>query len=457
MKSLCVLFIFVFFTNLCVSSQNTETIILRPGPEDGFDAEVRTDMNYPIWLDDDFISNAWTVGGNSFVQRSLLKFDLASIPIGSEITSARLTLFCNTTSGHHQLHYGYNTSYLLRITSDWNQRQVVWDSQPTTTLENAVILPQSQYQTQDYTDIDLTAPIDFYYKNPALNFGFMLQLVEEQIYAALVFASSNHVNPEKRPLLVIEYIPCEKPDTSFAYTWVEDQTTVNFSVNQDDKTDYWWDFGNGYYSDLPQPVFTFQQAGKYNVCLMVSNDCDTLINCDTVNVCNSPVSEFSYQTDGNMVSFLPFEIEDGNQYLWDFGDGFMSNLVQPDHFYNSTGQYLVCLTVSNSCASIQLCDTIKLNAIGAVDLQSENGVKIYPNPSNGRFNISSGNGSIEFRNLLVFSTDKKLVHKIDIPFELNNSGLIQCDLSVLEEGVYLIQMETNIGLIYRKIVLLSNN
>lgn len=457
MKSLYILFVLVFFANLNVTSQNTETIILRPGPEDGFDAEVRTDMDYPIWLDDDFISNAWTVGGNLFIQRSLLKFDLSTIPNGSEITSAKLTLYCNTISGHQQLHYGYNASYLLMITSDWNQRQLFWDNQPSTTMENGVILPQSQYQTQDYTDIDLTAPIDFYYKNPPLNFGFMLQLIEEQIYAALVFASSNHVNPEKRPLLVIEYIPCEKPDTSFIYSISENISTVNFSVNQDDNTVYWWDFGNGYYSDLPQPVFTFQQTGKYNVCLTVRNECDTLTNCDTVNVCDLPVSQFSYQTNGNMVSFLPYEIEDGNQYLWDFGDGFMSNLVQPDHFYNRTGQYIVCLTVSKSCASVQLCDTIKLNAIGVGNLQSENGVNIYPNPSNGSFNISFSNNSIECKNLMVFSAEKKVVHKIDIPHEMNNSGKIQCDLSALERGVYFVQMETNFGLISRKIVLLSKN
>ncbi|NTW25962.1 MAG: PKD domain-containing protein, partial [Lentimicrobium sp.] len=263
----------------------------------------------------------------------------------------------------------------------------------------------------------------------------------------------NHLNPEKRPLLVIEYIPCEKPDTSFTYSIVENQTTVNFTVNQDDNTDYWWNFGNGYYSDLPQPVFTFQQTGRYNVCLTATNDCDTLTNCDTINVCDSPVSQFSYQANGNMVSFSPLQIISGEQYLWDFGDGFLSTLAQPDHFYNESGQYFVCLKVSNSCTSSRFCDSLTLLAAGMKNLYSENEIRIYPNPSNGVINIAFDKNGIVCNHLFVYSVDEKLVFKVDFPNELSNSGELQCDLSALERGVYFLQMETNIGLIVRKIVL----
>lgn len=36
---------------------------------------------------------------------------------------------------------------------------------------------------------------------------------------------------------------------------------------------------------------------------------------------------------------------DANQYLWDFGDGYISNEFSPAHFYDSEGTYTVSLTV----------------------------------------------------------------------------------------------------------------
>ena len=245
MKALLItkLLLFLFLINIQLKSQTIETISIRPGPENGFDAEVRTDINHPIWNDDDFISNAWTVGGNPFIQRSLIKFDLSVIPDGAQIVNARLSLYCNTTSGHHQLHAGYNASFLYMIISDWDQYQVVWDNQPSTTNENSILLPQSDYQTQDYTDINVTSQIAYFYHDPELNYGFMLQLEEEYQYAAMVFASSNHLNPEKRPNLVIDYIPCAAPDTNFSYMLLEDLRSVSFELDPEESNSYWWNFG----------------------------------------------------------------------------------------------------------------------------------------------------------------------------------------------------------------------
>ncbi len=46
------------------------------------------------------------------------------------------------------------------------------------------------------------------------------------------------------------------------------------------------------------------------------------------------------------VSFRNLTVE-GGRYLWDFGDGDSSSLVNPVHIYSDTGSYLVRLTVSN--------------------------------------------------------------------------------------------------------------
>lgn len=446
----------LFFVSYQTIAQEIQTIELRPGPEDGYDGEVRTDMNYPIWYDDDFIANAWTVSGNSFIQRSLIRFDLSAIPEGAEITNARLSLYCNTTSGHQQLHYGFNSSYLLMISSYWDH-QVTWSNQPPTTYENSILLPQSDYQTQNYPNIDVTSQIDYFYRNPSINFGFMLQLSEEQIYASLVFASSNHINPEKRPLLVIDYIPCEKPDANFSYTLDENLATVNFTVSPDSITSYWWDFGNGYYSDLPQPVFTYQQTGKYNVCLTVSNNCDTLTNCDSVYVCNVPNAQFDYQIQDRFVLFSPQHIVYGDQYLWDFGDGFLSYLAEPLHYYVENGNYWVCLTVTNSCNSVQFCDTVRFVITGIEKMGLADLISISPNPTNGVIQIRKLSKQLDLYKLVVHAIDGKVVLVMDAETKLNNSDEIRCDLSELTNGIYSFIFETNRGLINRRVVLSTTN
>lgn len=48
----------------------------------------------------------------------------------------------------------------------------------------------------------------------------------------------------------------------------------------------------------------------------------------------------------------------GTSYLWDFGDGATSTSANPSHTYFTSGEYEVCLTVSNACRSMTYCDTV---------------------------------------------------------------------------------------------------
>lgn len=436
--------------------QTTVTMELRPGPEDGFDAEVRTDMNYPIWYDDDFIANCWTVSGNPFLQRSLLRFDLSSVPSSAMIISAKLSLFCNTSSGHQQLHSGYNTSYLLMITSDWKQTEVVWNNQPTTTMTDAVLLPDSYCQLQDYPNIDITKQVDYWYKNPDHNFGFMLKLVEEQLYNSLVFASSNHLDPEKRPLLTIEYVVCENPDPNYTYFHGEEVNTVYFNSASDSSTSYFWDFGNGFYSDLPQPVFTFPETGDYNVCLTAMNECDTLSYCEVVRVCTSPDPYFEFSVDGVSFTFYPADTSEAAIYLWDFGDGFFSFLKEPVHFYNEAGSYQVCLTISNECNSSSYCREVIPGTFG-INEQMPGQVEVFPNPTSGRVCIRNTEMNFRLYSLKLFGTRGDLVYELSNISELNNPEGFYCDFSFLGPGIYNLVINSDKGVFNKKIILTNTN
>lgn len=50
----------------------------------------------------------------------------------------------------------------------------------------------------------------------------------------------------------------------------------------------------------------------------------------------------------------------GTTHMWDFGDGYMSTLTNPNHTYALHGSYYVCHTVTDSCGTATMCDTISL-------------------------------------------------------------------------------------------------
>lgn len=440
----------LFFSCHNLYSQQSHFLELRPGPGDGIDCEIRTDMDWPIWYEDDLIANAWTVQGSSFLERSLIKFDLSAIPDGAAIVSAKLSLFCNTITGHHQVHSGYNASYLLRITQPWDQYTVTWNTQPSVTYSDAVEIPMTMYQFQDYPDIDVTNHIRYFYNNPDQNYGFMFQLKEEIQYAAIVFSSSDHTDPAKRPLLSIEYVICDKPDASYTFSFTGNKNELQFSANEPTNSYYWWDFGNGFYSDLINPVYSFPDTGSYNVCLKVANDCDTTTYCAIVNVsCPEVNTNFNYEITGNYVQFSPEVIASEHQYLWDFGDGFFSYLIEPLHYYNEIGNYKVCLTISTDCYDDSHCDSINM-IIEPEVLAFPEIIRIFPNPSYGDFRVIRSDETVEFKGINIINFNGTIVLNDNSRRISKESNSYACDLTGFESGIYTIQVITNRGIITQK-------
>ena len=115
-------------------------------------------------------------------------------PLNSETWNLRLILHSRSI-----------VKVLERITYDWEKQSVSWNNQPTTTSENSVILYQSSAYNENYIDIDITEMVKDMATNQDDNFGFMLKLATESYYRCLLFASSDHVNPELHPKLIIKY------------------------------------------------------------------------------------------------------------------------------------------------------------------------------------------------------------------------------------------------------------
>ena len=78
-------------------------------------------------------STAWTHSGYQITYRSLMRFELGSIPPGSTVQSATLYLYSDpaNSSGEisNQSLSGANSVYFQKVTQAWDASTVTWNTQ----------------------------------------------------------------------------------------------------------------------------------------------------------------------------------------------------------------------------------------------------------------------------------------------------------------------------------------
>ncbi len=171
-------------------------------------------------------------------------------------------------------------------------------------------------------------------------------------------------------------IPYPAPicDAQFTYSTILSPENISFSPVSITSSTYSWDFGDGDTSSAISPTHIYAASGTYTTCLTVTNTTlggtcsDT--KCDTINivilppVCDATFGYFSQFNYPDSVRVFANSTS-AKTYTWDFGDGTIATSQANEwHEYASPGNYLVCLTVTDStaggtCTDTQ-CDTIRV-------------------------------------------------------------------------------------------------
>lgn len=185
------------------------TLRLRPDGANGKDAilaDWTPTQNFGVHPE--FGSIAWTCNGDPCIGRALIQFDLSSIPVGSTVNSASLSLFANPTpvNGNGIATQNANASWLERVTGNWDESTVTWSTAPLTTTVNRVMLAQSTSNFQDYV-VDVRDMVQDMVNQPAQNNGFLIRLDDETYYTSMIFASSDFSDSLYWPMLEVVYTP----------------------------------------------------------------------------------------------------------------------------------------------------------------------------------------------------------------------------------------------------------
>lgn len=157
------------------------------------------------------------------------------------------------------------------------------------------------------------------------------------------------------------------------FIWeIQDLTASFTNISTGSPSLFFWDFGDGNTSQLPNPEHTWQYPGVYMVCLSIY---DSATNCQSsrcelisIGLPQECIANYTYElVEGNTIAFTNLSEGWIDQVIWDFGDGTpFSYETNPVHTWEQAGIYHVCLAVISNmfqcqdvlCLDITVGDTV---------------------------------------------------------------------------------------------------
>jgi PKD repeat protein len=199
--------------------------------------------------------------------------------------------------------------------------------------------------------------------------------------------------------------------------------------------EYWWSFGDGDTSVLPNPIHTYTDQGAYSVALRVRlqqdgcDQADTVVKADYVIVSDLEAGFTATPSAGIeplSVQFTDASAGTPNVWYWDFGDGYTSPDQHPMHQYDTSGVYDVFLRVTNAVGTDSLKKLSYIVVDSAyVDLSGE----IYDNGARPGFDLKE---HFVWTNTGTDTTENTVL-KILPPPELTSYDLIA---GIVHTGIY---------------------
>lgn len=179
------------------------------------------------------------------------------------------------------------------------------------------------------------------------------------------------------PLITILFISCEKeipsiPDTETQISYQSSgEGKVVFTSVAPNANTYEWDFGDGSTkSPDANPTHEYAKNGNYTVIFIAKNSKNQIVKTLKISIGDAPkpVSKFTYKNLGDAKIDFVNDSQNGETFVWYFGNGDSSNTKSVQYQYKLNGNYQVKLVaksvngISESVQSIAIIDAIKPTA-----------------------------------------------------------------------------------------------
>jgi hypothetical protein len=203
-----------------IDNPDYQTMVFRPGPEDGKDAyltDLQPDQNFGdhFYFESTYLSDSiLTVMRTT---RSLIGFDLGQLPAGAQIKQVNLTLHYDIPVpwdldslwylNQRKCNCLLSGAALQQVIEPWDEHTVTWNNQPKTT-EISQVLIYPFIKNANFVDYDVTSifvPNPYIDSVPLPNYGIMLRLYPVEDVPGFRFASSDYPDENMRPLLTVRY------------------------------------------------------------------------------------------------------------------------------------------------------------------------------------------------------------------------------------------------------------
>lgn len=197
-------------------------------------------------------------------------------------------------------------------------------------------------------------------------------------------------------------------------------------------------------------------AGMYSVVCTATNGCT---GSDSLNltVSSAPAAAIAAcDTSGcPTIVFADGSTGGAQSWLWNFGDGNSSTAQNPAHTYTQPGNYSISLTIQNSCGSDSVTKTLDVQCFVGMDELLSGAIRVYPNPTSGRFKVDFGDLQPAHAALRVFALSGKRV--LERSLENLAAGHVESvQLPDLSEGMYYLRIEADGGQVMHRLMVVRD-
>jgi PKD repeat protein len=212
----------------------------------------------------------------------------------------------------------------------------------------------------------------------------------------------------------------------------EELTLTDFSTEQ--PTDWSWDFGDGASSSSQNPSHIYGSPGTYVVTLTVTNPFGSNSTVQTIVVHENPTVEVTTNDADNVVCINDASVQligspTGTSFI---GPGVSGTSFDPSLAGVGTHEIVASYTDPNGCTGTSSV-TITVDACASINDLSSFGVKLFPNPNNGKFYIE---GLIEGAQYAIYD-----MHGRAIDHGIIQNHIQELDLNFSSEGLYYLQSD----------------